>query len=169
MNDLLARLSRERPGGEAPAVQPIEIGDLAARVAAVKARIHPLNVAGSGLAFADGARLEQALVHLVQNAIEASDLASPVELRVGSRGAEVVLEIIDHGHGMSAEFIRTRLFQPFVSTKEGGFGIGAYEARALVLAMGGRLDVVSEEGVGTRFTLSFPAAEDRRLVERLVA
>ena len=49
---------------------------------------------------------------------------------------------------MSAEFIRTRLFQPFVSTKDNGFGIGAYEARALVDAMGGRLEVESVVGEG---------------------
>ena len=60
---------------------------------------------------------------------------------------------------MSAEFIRTRLFQPFASTKESGFGIGAYEARALIAAMGGRLEVESRDGEGTRFTLFLPGAE----------
>jgi signal transduction histidine kinase len=38
--------------------------------------------------------------------------------------------VIDSGSGMSADFIRTRLFQPFASTKDGGFGIGAFEARS---------------------------------------
>ena len=41
---------------------------------------------------------------------------------------------------MDADFVRNRLFQPFASTKAGGFGIGAFEARALIAAMGGRLD-----------------------------
>ncbi len=62
---------------------------------------------------------------------------------------------------MSPAFVRDRLFQAFVSTKEQGFGIGAYEARALVLAMGGRLDVESGEGEGTRLTLYLPAADER--------
>jgi signal transduction histidine kinase len=62
---------------------------------------------------------------------------------------------------MSAAFVRDRLFQPFVSTKEQGFGIGAFEARSLILAMGGRLAVESGEGEGTRFTLYLPAADDR--------
>ena len=70
--------------------------------------------------------------------------------------------MIDRGHGMSAAFVRDRLFQPFVSTKEAGFGIGAYEARSLILAMGGRLDVESGEGEGTRFTLYLPAARRPR-------
>ena len=60
---------------------------------------------------------------------------------------------------MDADFVRNRLFQPFVSTKSGGFGIGAFEARSLIVAMGGRLDVDSRPGKGTTFTITLPAAE----------
>ena len=60
---------------------------------------------------------------------------------------------------MTPEFIRTRLFQPFASTKEGGFGIGAFEARTLVAAMGGRIEVESRPGEGSRFTLFLPAGD----------
>jgi signal transduction histidine kinase len=69
-----------------------------------------------------------------------------------------VVEVIDSGPGMSTEFIRTRLFKPFNSSKPGGFGIGAFEARELVRAMGGRLDVDSREGLGTRFRVRLPLA-----------
>ena len=65
---------------------------------------------------------------------------------------------------MSAEFIRTRLFQPFASTKESGFGVGAYEAKGLVAAIGGRLDVESREGEGTRFTIFLPLADTAGIV-----
>jgi C4-dicarboxylate-specific signal transduction histidine kinase len=54
---------------------------------------------------------------------------------------------------MSAEFVRKDLFKPFLSTKEGGFGIGAAEARSLVTAMDGTLDVATAEGRGARFTI----------------
>ena len=50
-------------------------------------------------------------------------------------------------------------FQPFASTKEGGFGVGAFEARALIVAMGGRLTVDSRLGDGSRFTIHLPVAE----------
>ena len=60
---------------------------------------------------------------------------------------------------MSPDFVRSRLFKPFDSTKPGGFGIGAYEARELVRAMRGRLEVESREGLGTRFTVILPLAE----------
>ena len=59
---------------------------------------------------------------------------------------------------MSAEFIRSRLFHPFSSTKDGGFGIGAYEARAILAGMGGRLEVQSREGEGSRFIITLPMA-----------
>ena len=157
MNDLLARLSPGAARGAEPA-RPVEVRPLLDSLAAAKRRAHPIRVAGEAnlVAKADPAGLEQALGHLVQNAIDASPPDMPVELRCFESGGDVALEIVDRGGGMSAGFVRDRLFQPFVSTKESGFGIGAYEARSLVLAMGGRLDVESVEGEGTRFTLYLP-------------
>ena len=61
--------------------------------------------------------------------------------------------------GMDGDFIRNRLFEPFASTKPGGFGIGAFEARSLITAMGGRLSVDSRLGRGTTFTILLPSAE----------
>ncbi len=160
MNDLLARLS---PGAarDGEPVRPVSLERVVASVAAAKARHHPVHVAGDARlwAKADPAGLEQALSHLVQNAIDASPTGRPVEIRYAESGGDVLIEVIDRGLGMSAEFVRTRLFQPFVSTKEQGFGIGAYEARTLVAAMGGRLEVESREGQGTIFNLIFPRAD----------
>lgn len=102
--------------------------------------------------------LEQVLVHLLQNAVDASEPASPVFLSVTSDGLNARFEVIDSGCGMSPEFVRTRLFKPFVSTKSGGFGIGAFEARELVRAMRGRLEVESREGLGSRFIVRLPLA-----------
>ncbi|KAJ8137885.1 hypothetical protein OY671_008902, partial [Metschnikowia pulcherrima] len=66
--------------------------------------------------------------------------------------------VVDTGAGMSADFVRNGSFKPFVSTKSGGFGIGAFEAREMVRAMRGRLDVESREGSGSRFTIRSPLA-----------
>jgi signal transduction histidine kinase len=79
------------------------------------------------------------------------------------RGGEAAILIEDQGPGMSADFIRARLFKPFASTKDGGFGVGAFEARSLVVAMGGRIEVASREGEGSRFTVFLPLAETRDL------
>jgi len=164
MNDLLVRLS---PGAtrESDPPRAFEIGPVLDVLVAAKNRAHPVRLfAEPGLvAMADPAGLEQALGHLVQNAIEASDAGAPVVVRCFESGGDVAIEVIDHGQGMSAEFVRTRLFQPFASTKESGFGIGAYEARTLILAMGGRLEVESRAAEGTRFTIFLAGAETRAL------
>ena len=103
--------------------------------------------------------LTQALVHLVQNAIDASPQGAPIQLLVQVEGVRGRIEIIDVGEGMSAEFIRNGLFRPFVSSRNGGFGIGAFEARELIRAMDGRLTVTSREGVGSRFVITLPLAD----------
>ncbi|MBT0669101.1 PEP-CTERM system histidine kinase PrsK [Novosphingobium profundi] len=111
--------------------------------------------------------IEQVLVHLVQNGIDASEAHSPVFLSVAPDGLHARFEVLDSGCGMSAEFVRNGLFKPFVSTKSGGFGIGAFEARELVRAMRGRLDVESREGLGSRFVVRIPLSEATNLYQNL--
>jgi len=165
---LLARLGRYGAhGGDAR--EPIQIGGLLADVAARFAnRSQVVHVEREPcMVVADREGLEQALVHLVQNAIDASEGKAPVVLDLHQETACAVIEIIDSGCGMSPEFIRMRLFKPFHSSKPGGFGIGAFEARELIRAMGGRLDVESREGLGTRFLLRLPLAEADALIRSI--
>jgi putative PEP-CTERM system histidine kinase len=160
MNDLLARLSAGATRDFEP-LRPVLVHQLAEAIAGTKGRSHPVTASGDPhlCAMADPGGLEQAITHLVQNAIEASAPDQPVEIRFGDSGGDALIEVIDRGQGMSVEFVQTRLFQPFASTKENGFGIGAFEAKALVTAMGGRLEVESRQGEGTIFTLILPRAE----------
>ena len=162
MNDLLARLGRGR-GAEAEPPRTVKVAAIVGAIVETRRRTHPIDAEGEETltATADPARLDQALAHLVQNAIDASAPDSPVRIVYGAESGEARIEVIDRGCGMSAGFIRSRLFHPFSSTKEGGFGVGAYEARCLVKAMGGRLEVESREGEGSRFSLYFPLGEPR--------
>jgi len=116
---------------------------------------------------ADPEALEQALIHLVQNAIDASKPGVPVMVDQRREQGSVIIEVADSGAGMSPEFIRTHLFKPFHSSKPGGFGIGAFEARELIRAMGGRLDVESREGLGTRFRIRLPTGEAAQLMRAI--
>ncbi|MEI5688789.1 XrtA/PEP-CTERM system histidine kinase PrsK [Sphingomonas kyungheensis] len=161
MNGLLARLSQHHRASAEP-VQPVDLAALALRLAAARRAQHPVQVSGSGVAMAQPGRLEQLLGHLLQNAIEASPAGAAIALIAGGDTQAALVEVIDHGCGMSAAFIRDQLFRPFASSKPGGFGIGAYEARQLADDMGGTLTVVSREGEGTCFRLTLPAA---RLLE----
>jgi signal transduction histidine kinase len=82
---------------------------------------------------------------------------------------QAIVTILDIGAGMDADFVRTRLFQPFASTKKGGFGVGAFEAKSLVYAMGGRLSVESRPGDGSSFTITLPAAKPAAEPQRKIA
>ncbi|MCJ7420729.1 XrtA/PEP-CTERM system histidine kinase PrsK [Sphingomicrobium astaxanthinifaciens] len=159
MNDLLARLAPQGARTDRSA-RATRLDEVLSFAVAAKRADHDVRLFGNRerFAIADAAGLEQAIGHLVQNAIDASPSDKPVFVRVDGDAQEVVIEIVDEGHGMDPEFVRSRLFEPFASTKDNGFGIGAYEARELVLAMGGRLDVQSQPGAGTRFTIRLPAA-----------
>jgi putative PEP-CTERM system histidine kinase len=165
LSALLARLGRYG-AGQASASGEIELAELAKGVAARFAGVHPVHLTRVEPVRVVGNReaLEQALIHLVQNAIDASEGGAPVFLDVSAEGLSGSIEVVDSGHGMSPEFVRTGLFKPFVSSKSGGFGIGAFEARELIKAMGGRVTVESREGLGTRFAVALPLAEAVRLL-----
>jgi putative PEP-CTERM system histidine kinase len=166
LSALLARLGRYG-SGQVAALGPIDLVELARGIASRFAGAHPVALTRETPVLVMGNReaLEQALIHLVQNAIDASEPGSPVFIDVSSEGLRGTVEVVDAGQGMSPEFVRTGLFKPFVSSKQGGFGIGAFEARELVKAMGGRMTVESREGLGTRFAVSLPLAEAVRLLE----
>lgn len=159
LNALIARLSRYGSGG-VERIEPVSMRN------AVESAVERFKASGTVsitgpqdmVASANRHSLEQVLVHLVQNAIDAGDAGSPVRVTLFVEGGEACIEVRDFGRGMSPEFVRSQLFAPFVSTKPGGFGIGAFEARELVRAMRGRLDVVSGEGLGSSFTIHLPLA-----------
>lgn len=165
LSALLARLGRYG-SGQVSQRGPIELVALARAVAARFAGMHPVALTRDEPVTVTGNReaLEQALIHLVQNAIDASEPDMPVFIDVAAHGLHGIIEVVDSGKGMSPEFVRTGLFKPFVSSKAGGFGIGAFEARELVKAMGGRIAVESREGLGTRFAVELPLAEAARLL-----
>jgi putative PEP-CTERM system histidine kinase len=157
LNALLSRLSRYGASAVGP-LRPVDLEVGLEGVVSQFAGRHQVTVVEtqSCRVKADPESLEQVLLHLVQNAIDASPPRAPVLVRLWRDATSGVIEVVDTGHGMSPEFVRTKLFKPFVSSKPGGFGIGAYEARELTRAMGGRLEVESHEGLGTRFIVRLP-------------
>ncbi len=100
----------------------------------------------------DAEEMQKVILNLLLNAVEASPADAPVSVEVGLAGTPFV-RVIDQGIGMSAEYIRRELFKPFATTKKKGLGIGLYQSRQIVEAHGGRLEVQSEVGKGTLFTI----------------
>jgi putative PEP-CTERM system histidine kinase len=104
-------------------------------------------------------QLRGVLGHLIQNAQDATPPDGEITLNLKIATGNVVLFIQDTGIGMTDEFIRTSLFKPFESTKGlTGMGIGAYQAREYIKQLGGTIDVTSERGVGSCFSVRIPLA-----------
>jgi len=92
--------------------------------------------------------------NLLKNAIEASPEDQAVTVRIELEGHRLELQVCDRGEGMTPEFIRDRLFEPFVSTKsDSGLGIGMYHVRNIVDALQGEIRVDSKPGQGTCITV----------------
>lgn len=105
----------------------------------------------------DGESFYSVLNHLVQNAQEATQDDGWVKIEVSITDIDVIIAIADNGSGMSEEFIKTRLFKPFDTTKgNAGMGIGVFEAKQFFEGNAGTLDVSSIEHEGTVFTLTLP-------------
>jgi putative PEP-CTERM system histidine kinase len=107
----------------------------------------------------DNDKFNNVIYHLISNAQQATsdDGEVNIDLELSLDEQHMIIEIVDTGAGMNDEFIRTRLFKPFDTTKgNAGMGIGAFDAKAYLEKIGGHLLVQSEEQVGTTFTLHIP-------------
>ncbi len=106
----------------------------------------------------DKDRLQTVFGHLIQNAQDATQKDGEVRVSVGSSPESIIVEIQDTGAGMDDEFIRSRLFKPFDSTKGlTGMGIGAFESREFIRSLGGDIQVTSTPGVGSLFKVYIPS------------
>ena len=123
--------------------------------------IPTLEVRGEADTTGDPEALKNVLLHLIRNAQEATPENGHVQLTLYTDDAWAVILVEDDGSGIEEDFLRRRLFRPFQTTKgNAGMGIGLYEARDQIRRMGGRIDVQSQTGEGTRFTIRLPL--DRR-------
>jgi putative PEP-CTERM system histidine kinase len=162
MHKLLAQLSTGSRGEEH--LRPIQLARVVERVVAAKkaARadiaVHASDAALAAIGYEQ--RLERVIGHLVQNAIDATQQSGEVRVSVAAEGTNAVIEVADSGCGMSEAFVRERLFRPFQTTKGDGMGVGAFEVAQYTKDMGGRIEVDSRPGAGTRFRLTFPLERD---------
>jgi putative PEP-CTERM system histidine kinase len=179
MQRLIEQLQRREMQG---VTRRVSLPELARRACARCSARRPVPVCGDVTDDAwvevDPERLTMIIEHVLRNAQDATPEDGTVAVSVSLDGSDAVaaatvpigatsrlrvptaaLTVADTGAGMSAEFIAERLFKPFDSTKGSkGMGIGAYQVREYVRSLGGRVDVASVLGQGTRVTLRIPLA-----------
>ena len=101
------------------------------------------------------------LFHLINNAQQATIDEGGVDIKLSETASTVVIDIIDSGTGMSQQFIAEELFKPFVTTKgNAGMGVGAYDAKTYIESIGGSITVSSQQGKGSKFTLTLPKTQE---------
>jgi signal transduction histidine kinase len=112
-----------------------------------------------------GTAVRAAVANLLDNASEASPAGVPVEVSVRRDGASAVVTVSDRGPGLPDE-VRRRLYEPHVTTKVGGSGMGLFLAQQLIVGMhGGTLDVDNRPGGGTIAVVTLPIV-DREATDR---
>jgi len=105
--------------------------------------------------WADPDRLSQILINLLTNALKALPDQGRVELRATETGQTTIIELSDNGHGIPPELL-PHIFERFYKGAQGGLGLGLAIVRELVTAHNGTIEVASEPGRGTTFTLRLP-------------
>lgn len=112
----------------------------------------------------DGAQIQQVFSNLVCNGVEAMPEGGTLEIRARENEADgsVTVEVCDTGVGMTPEQLG-KVFQPLFTTKARGIGLGLMVVRNLVQLNGGHIEVQSEAGKGSRFSVTLPAARLARL------
>jgi putative PEP-CTERM system histidine kinase len=147
---------------------PVDVSSLVARVCSSKSDMHATiqcEASGTYLALGHEDRLDHVIGHLVQNAIDASSANGRVGVRVEANERQIFVCVEDEGSGMSAEFVRDRLFRPFQTTKTTGMGIGMYESAQYLSRIGGDVQVESSPGAGTRVRVRLPRIAERQALE----
>jgi signal transduction histidine kinase len=100
----------------------------------------------------------QVVTNLVVNAAQASPPGSAVSVRAGALPQQLVLEVVDRGHGLPED--RDRLFRPYFTTREKGHGLGLAICRNIVAEHGGTIEAHGgPEGAGARFVVTLPQPE----------
>ncbi len=160
MSKLIAQLTT-REAADVP--QPVDLAALVERVAVrcgTRAPVPRLSIKDRSAVIADYERLAAVLEHAVSNAQDATPASGDISIEVSRDGGCPIVRVVDNGTGMDEAFVRDRLFRPFDTTKGArGMGIGAYQIREYMRALGGSVEVFSLPGSGTRVTLVFPFAE----------
>jgi signal transduction histidine kinase len=108
----------------------------------------------------DGNQMVQVFFNIIKNALEAMKDGGSIAMSISSDDNDVSVKIVDSGEGIPSELL-AHLFEPYKTTKERGTGLGLMISKRIVDDHGGAIDVESEVGRGTAFTVRIPRLERR--------
>ncbi len=149
---------------QAPELRPVDLNvtvraalDLVGKSAGGVAVVFDTRLSdGLSAVRADAGQVQQVLVNLLLNAVQAMPDGGTVEIATWAEAGSAVVEVRDHGVGLPDVPVE-RLFEPFYTTKAAGTGLGLHVSRRIVQSHGGRLDAANAPGAGAAFRLVLPA------------
>ncbi|MEW5803166.1 MAG: XrtA/PEP-CTERM system histidine kinase PrsK [bacterium] len=160
MNKLMIRISR-------PLEEVVLNKTKVNLTALVKEVIQSTGLGTNGIALVEGyadlpeinldhEKIQSVIRNIIINAQESLKGRGKVSISTFFKDKTAVIEVKDNGPGMSREFLNNKLFKPFQTTKKNGLGIGLYQCKQIISAHDGRIEVESEEGMGTIFWIYLP-------------
>jgi putative PEP-CTERM system histidine kinase len=160
MNGLIMKL-KAFPKMEAPRSEAVDLAHVAAETArqfsGLKPGVNLLVETREARSSGDAAEIGKVVLNLILNAADAVGDRGEIRVSTGVQDGLPYARVEDNGSGMNEYFLKNHLFRPFRTTKEGGLGIGLYQCSQIAESHGGRIDVTSQVGKGSTFTLYLPA------------
>ncbi|PCJ27281.1 MAG: PEP-CTERM system histidine kinase PrsK [SAR86 cluster bacterium] len=165
MNVLLKHFKSEENFDREGSLEYINLAEIIPQIIASQTAMQPTPVLrvseDQSRVLANEAELKSCIGHLIQNAQDATPDDGSVDVELSLNNGMVQIAIRDTGVGMSQEFIKTRLFKPFESTKGlTGMGIGVFQSRESIRKLGGNLLVHSQPSIGSEFIISLPISNN---------
>lgn len=155
-----------KQGDDRPSMEPLDVALIVKNVNALsqtflrKSQVKvTTELVPNATVYGNRDQIEQVLLNLVLNAQAAMANGGRLHIQSQIKGDDLVLTVEDTGHGID-EALLNQIFEPFVSTKEDGTGLGLFVSYGIMENHSGTIDVVSEVGKGTCFTLTFPLIKE---------
>ena len=165
--DVLRHMAGAPLRPEGLSLEAVNVDELVQRVCTSVSEVHEgasIRIAREGRgprrALLPDVAFSQALINLIENALESAGADQPIDVVVGSHGGRIDVAVRDRGAGWP-QVVRTHLGEPFVTTKKGGVGLGLYYVHSLAEAVGAQLRLEDREDGGAVARLSVPAVIPR--------
>jgi putative PEP-CTERM system histidine kinase len=156
MKNLMEKLNSE-PKRQELDIRPVEALDLVRRIVddflIMRPNVQAIVEGSAVTVLADSEEISKVILNFLLNSSDALNGEGMIRVETSRSNGWGFIVLRDNGHGMTEEYLRNHLFKPFRTTKKKGLGIGLYHCKQIIERHGGDIQVLSEEGKGSAFTL----------------